>query len=138
MRLGDSVVGCALALALSGATGCVSLPGTDATGGGSAGAFDGTYDYSYQLNANGSEQNFPDAAQLVVTNGVVTSNPAGFTGQVTDSFGDVSWQGPCPVGNTGGATFTGILDQGNPKFGQGTWVCNNGGATDAWQVSNGQ
>jgi hypothetical protein len=116
--------------------GCIKYPSSSSSSG--LNAFDGTYNYSYQLNYAGTEQYYNNAAQFIVSNGQISSNPSGFSGSVTDTFGDVSFQGPCPVGNTGGATFTGILDNGNPKFGQGTWTCNNGGASDHWSVNNGQ
>ena len=39
---------------------------------------------------------------------MISSSDGTLSGSVTDTFGDVSFSGPCPVGNTGGATFTGI------------------------------
>ncbi len=100
--------------------------------------FDGTYSYSYQIDNNGTEQSFNNTAQFIVANGGITSNPAGFSGTVTDSLGDVSFTGPCPIsGNTGGATYVGTLADAAPKFGQGTWTCTTGGVSDNWQVSNG-
>ena len=100
--------------------------------------FDGTYSYSYQIDNNGTEQSNSNVAQFIVANGVITSNPAGFTGAVTDSTGDVSFTGPCPIsGNTGGATYIGQLANDTPKFGQGTWTCTTGGVSDQWQVNDG-
>jgi hypothetical protein len=100
--------------------------------------FDGTYSYSYQIDINNVEQSYNNSAQFIVTNGVITSNPAGFSGSVTDSAGAVSFTGACPIsGNTGGATFTGTLDDASPMFGQGTWTCSTGGVSDNWQVSDG-
>jgi hypothetical protein len=110
---------------------------TTSSGSGIA-TFDGTYSYSYQIDVNNVEQSYNNYAQFIVTNGVITSNPAGFTGSVTDSSGAVSFTGACPIsGNTGGATYTGTLDDASPKFGQGTWTCADGGVSDNWQVSNG-
>jgi hypothetical protein len=100
--------------------------------------FDGTYSYSYQIDINNVEQSYNNSAQFIVTNGVITSNPSGFSGSVTDSAGAVSFTGACPIsGNTGGATFTGTLDAASPMFGQGTWTCASGGVSDNWQVSDG-
>jgi hypothetical protein len=101
--------------------------------------FDGTYSYSYQIDNSGTEQSFNNTAQFIVSNGAISSNPAGFSGTVTDSTGAVSFTGPCPIsGNTGGATYLGTLDNASPKFGQGTWTCTSGGVSDNWQVGNGQ
>lgn len=56
--------------------------------------------------------------QFNVHNGVISSTPAAFAGNVLDSFGNVSFSGPCLIkdsnGNTHGtAVFTGILSGGN-------------------------
>lgn len=126
--------------------GC-NIPGLDdpsnggssstSTGSGIA-TFDGNYSYSYQIDNNGTEQSYNNTAQFIVSNGGITSNPAGLSGTVTDSLGDVSFTGPCPIsGNTGGATYVGTLADATPKFGQGTWTCTTGGVSDNWQVSNG-
>lgn len=126
--------------------GC-NIPGLDdPTAGGSSSTssgsgiatFDGTYTYSYQIDNSGTEQSNSNVAQFIVTNGVISSNPAGFAGTVTDSTGDVSFTGPCPIsGNTGGATYIGQLANDTPKFGQGTWTCTTGGVSDKWQVNDG-
>jgi len=137
-----------LAVAVLILTGC-NLPNLlgDPTSGGSSSTsssgsgitlFDGTYSYSYQIDNNGTEQSNSNVAQFIVSNGAITSNPAGFSGTVTDSTGDVSFSGPCPIsGNTGGATYIGQLANNTPKFGQGTWTCTTGGVSDHWQVSDG-
>jgi hypothetical protein len=98
--------------------------------------FDGTYSYSYQINNNGTEQSNSNIALFLVSKGVISSNPAGFAGTVTDSTGSVSFTGPCPIsGNAGGATYIGTLANDTPKFGQGTWTCTTGGVSDNWQVN---
>jgi hypothetical protein len=100
--------------------------------------FDGTYSYSYQIDNSGTEQSNSNIAQFIVSNGVISSSPAGLAGTVTDSTGDVSFTGPCPIsGNTGGATYIGQLANDTPKFGQGTWTCTSGGVSDHWQVNDG-
>jgi hypothetical protein len=113
--------------------------GTSSTSSGSGiTTFDGTYSYSYQIDNNGTEQSNSNIAQFIVSNGTITSNPAGFSGTVTDSAGDVSFVGPCPVPNSnGGATYIGQLANDTPKFGQGTWTCTTGGVSDNWQVTDG-
>ncbi|HTA73901.1 MAG TPA: hypothetical protein VK733_06495 [Gemmatimonadaceae bacterium] len=126
--------------------GC-NIPGLDdPTAGGSSSTssgsgiatFDGTYSYSYQIDNNGTEQSNSNVAQLLISNGVISSNPAGFAGSVTDSTGNVSFTGPCPIsGNTGGATYIGTVVNDTPKFGQGTWTCTTGGVSDNWQVNGG-
>ncbi|HZS62853.1 MAG TPA: hypothetical protein VFA43_26565 [Gemmatimonadaceae bacterium] len=112
--------------------------GSSSTSGSGIATFDGTYSYSYQIDNNGTEQSNSNVAQFIVTNGVITSNPAGFAGTVTDSTGQVSFTGPCPIsGNTGGATYIGQLANDAPKFGQGTWTCTTGGVSDKWEVNDG-
>lgn len=112
--------------------GCSSI--TSPSGGGSAAnKYDGVYDYSVTVRA----VVYQSPRAFVVTNGNISSNPAGFAGTVTDNFGNVRFSGPCPNGATGGAVYTGILNAGNPKFGQGKYTCNNGGAVDNWRVYNG-
>jgi hypothetical protein len=92
----------------------------------------------YQIDNNGTEQSNSNVAQFIISNGVISSNPAGFAGSVTDSTGNVSFTGPCPIsGNTGGATYIGQVVNDTPKFGQGTWTCTTGGVSDNWQVNGG-
>ena len=73
--------------------GC-NIPGLDdPTAGGSSSTssgsgiatFDGTYSYSYQIDNNGTEQSNSNVAQFIISNGVISSNPAGFAGSVSDS-----------------------------------------------------
>jgi hypothetical protein len=101
------------------------------------------YDGVYDMSVNVPPQVNPNGVIVVsgffhVSSDVISSSDGTLSGSVTDTFGNVSFTGPCPVGNTGGATFTGVLNAGNPKFGQGTWRCNNGGASSSWRVYNGQ
>ena len=110
---------------------------TDPAGGTAGGKYDGTYDFSFVINHNGTRETYVLSRYFIVTNGSISSNPAQLSGSVLDNFGNVRYSGPCPVGNTGGAVFTGILNAGNPKFGQGNWVCNNGGASESWRAYNG-
>jgi hypothetical protein len=121
--------------ALSLATGCIGATSPSSSG---SNQFDGVYDMSVAVPT----QVAPSGVIVVsgffhVTSGVISSSDNTLSGSVTDTFGDVSFSGPCPVGNTGGATFAGIIDAGNPKFGQGTWTCSNGGASSSWRVYNG-
>ena len=121
------VAGCAIA-ACSTATSPSSSSGAK---------YDGTYDFSETQNTPTGTTLFNAARYFTVANNVVSSHDGALHGNVTDNFGNVAFNGPCPV-NGGGATFTGILNAGNPKFGQGKWVCTTGGATNTWRVNNGQ
>ncbi len=106
--------------------------------------YDGTYSYSYVTKVNGLEVTMPQNFQFIVKNGVISTNPPSLHGVLVDSFGNVSFQGPClaPANQgTGTATYTGILNGGNPKNGSGSWTCDAGssspGTTDHWSVLNG-
>ena len=132
------LVGCSLPTLGDDSSTTGGSTSTNSNGGSGITTFDGTYSYSYQIDNNGTEQSYNNTAQFIVANGGITSNPAGLAGTVTDSLGDVSFTGPCPIsGNTGGATYVGTLANASPKFGQGTWTCSTGGVSDNWQVSNG-
>lgn len=98
---------------------------------------DGTYDFSFVINHGGTLQTYVLPRYFIVTNGVISSSAGDLSGSVLDNFNNVRFTGPCPVGNTGGAVFTGILNLRNPKGGQGSWVCNNGGASLSWRAYNG-
>jgi hypothetical protein len=98
---------------------------------------DGTYDFSFVYNYNGTPMTVVLPQYFIVTNGVISSNPAELSGSVLDGFGNVEFSGPCPVGD-GGAVFTGTLNLVNPLGGSGDWVCNVGGASNTWRAYNGQ
>src|ERR1035437_8629273 len=112
--------------------------GNDVTGVGGSGSnkYDGTYDFSFVINHNGTPETTVLSRYFKVTNGNISSNPPQLAGSVLDNFGNVNYSGPCPV-NSGNAVFTGILNAGNPKFGQGKWTCNNGGVSNTWRAYNG-
>ena len=97
---------------------------------------DATYDFSFVYNNNGTLQTVVLSRYLIVTNGIISSNPRESTGSVLDNFSNVRFSGPCPL-NSGGAVFTGALNLRNPKGGQGDWRCNIGGATLTWRAYNG-
>lgn len=111
-------------MTLSG--GCVGA--TDAGGD----RFDGTYDYS--VTVLGTVYQAPQS--FFVTNGTISNSDGSFSGSVLDDFGNVEFTGPCPSGSTGGAVFSGILNEGNPNFGQGSWSC-SGSPGSTWRVFNG-
>lgn len=125
------------------AAGCFDLTQPNASSPsstGTTGPFDGTYDYSFAWTDNGTQWNVNNLpAFFIVKNGVVSSTGGELSGRVTDNFGNVTFQGPCPNGSLEGANFTGILNAGNPKFGQGTYRCNGGGFDShmTWHVNNG-
>ena len=125
------------AIAAVGLTvGCMSATSPSSSG---SNQFDALYDMSVTVPTQVTPSGLIVLSGFFhVSSGVISSSDNTLSGSVTDTFGDVSFTGPCPVGNTGGATFTGILDAGNPKFGQGKWVCSNGGASNSWRVYNGQ
>ena len=125
----------AAAIALGFALGCVPSSTSPSSGGAK---YDGVYDMSVTVPPQVQPTPIVLARFFFVTNGSISSSDNTLSGSVADNFGNVTFSGPCPVGNTGGATFTGILNAGNPKFGQGTWRCANGGASSSWRVYNGQ
>ena len=97
---------------------------------------DGTYDFSFVYNQNGTLRTVVLNRYLIVRSGKISSNPSESSGSVLDNFGNVRFEGPCPV-NGGGAVYTGALNLRNPKGGQGNWRCNTGGATNTWRAYNG-
>lgn len=99
--------------------------------------YDGTYDFSEVQPTPTGTTVFTAARYWRISNNVISSSDGRFTGSVLDTFGNVRATGPCPV-NGGTATYTGIVNAGNPKFGQGTYTCNTGGAGNSWHVYNGQ
>jgi hypothetical protein len=119
-----SVILAIIAAALSG--GCVAATDDELD------RFDGTYDYS--VTVTGSV--YQVSQSFYVTNGEISNSEGNFSGSVLDDFGNVEFTGPCPSGSTGGAVYTGILNEGNPKFGQGSWSC-SGSPGSTWRVYNG-
>ncbi|HEV2644626.1 MAG TPA: hypothetical protein VGT98_18075, partial [Candidatus Elarobacter sp.] len=119
-----------LVVAISAISACSTATSPSSSSGGK---YDGTYDFSETQNTPTGTTLFNAARYFTVANNVVSSSDGALRGGVTDNFGNVTFSGPCPV-NGGGATFTGILNAGNPKFGQGKWVCAIGGATNTWRV----
>jgi hypothetical protein len=98
---------------------------------------DGTYDFSFVYTAQGgARQTVVLSRYLIVTNGIISSNPIESSGSVLDTFSNVRFTGPCPIGN-GGAVFTGVLNLRNPKGGMGSWQCNIGGVSNTWRAYNG-
>lgn len=118
-----------MALALIGAllSGCTGF-----TDSGGLTRFDATYDYSVTVlgTVYAVDQSF------YITDGVISNSEGSFSGEVVDDFGNVEFTGPCPSGSTGGAVFTGIVNEGNPNFGQGTWSC-SGSPGSTWRIYNG-
>jgi hypothetical protein len=117
-----------------GGTGCGL--GSPSGSGGSATSRDGTYDFSFAYDHNGTIETVVLPQYFIVTNGVITSNPPELSGSVLDGFGNVSFSGPCPV-NGGGAQFTGTLNLPNPLGGEGEWQCGIGGVSNTWRAYNG-
>lgn len=113
-----------IAAALSG--GCVAATDEELD------RFDGTYDYSVTVVGTV----YQVSQSFYVTNGEISNSEGSFSGSVLDDFGNVQFTGPCPSGSTGGAVYTGILNEGNPKFGQGSWSC-SGSSGSTWRVYNG-
>jgi|SRR6185312_451193 len=99
--------------------------------------YDATYDFSEVQPTPTGTTVFSAARYWRISNNVISSSDGRFSGSVTDNFGNLRATGPCPV-NGGSATFTGIVNAGNPKFGQGTYTCTTGGAGNSWHVYNGQ
>lgn len=94
-----------------------------------AASFDGTYNYVYNLNGpTGWEEHRVDNG-FIVRGGMISSNPAAFSGSV-DSSGNVRFTGPSPYGGT--ATFTGTIS--SDGTGSGTYV-DGQGLRGRWAVS---
>lgn len=96
----------------------------------------GTYDYSFNWSDGpaASNQHVNSFAKYMkITNGVIRSTDGAFYGSVLDTFGNVSFTGPCPVGS-GNATFTGVVSGAQ---GQGKYTCPSNGYTNSWHFYNG-
>lgn len=102
------------------------------------GKYDAVYDFSFVTSTPGGNQTIVlPAGFFIVKNGVISSSDNTLSGKVLDDFGNVQFTGPCPI-NNGTANFTGILNAGNPKFGQGNYTCQIGGITRTWRAYNGK
>ena len=117
-------------------TACIKVPLTNPDTGGK---YDGVYDFSFVTSTpSGNQTIVLPAGFFIVKKGVISSSDNTLSGTVTnEEFGNVQFTGPCPI-NNGIANFTGILNAGNPKFGQGNYTCQIGGITRTWRAYNGK
>ncbi len=95
--------------------------------------FDGTYDYAVVVRGQTLRAN----QAFFNRNGVVSNSEGTFSGAVLDNSGNIEFTGPCPdASSLSGGLFTGIVNEANPNFGQGTWDCGTGSG-DRWSITNG-
>ena len=97
----------------------------------------GTYDYSFNWSDGpGAANQHVNSFQryMKITNGVIRSTDGAFNGSVLNTFGNVNFTGPCPVGS-GNASFTGTVSGAQ---GQGSYTCPSNGYTNSWHFYNGQ
>jgi hypothetical protein len=102
--------------------------------------YDGTYDFSIETTGPGGSVStiVLPAGFFRIRNGQITSSDNTLTGGVTDSsFGNVKFNGPCPI-NGDGAVYTGIMAALATKNGMGEYVCNFGGIHKMWHAYNGK
>ena len=105
------------------------------------GQFDGTYDFSFTLPKQGGGQQtaVADPGFFTISNGVISSSDATIAGTVLDDFGNVRFTGPCWTSSGGIAIWTGIINaRSGPKFGEGTYVCQNNIKGGSWHAYNGK
>lgn len=102
---------------------------------GSLSQFNGVYDWTITVrDVTGTCQHC-----VTIRNARVSNNDGTFFGGSIDDFGNLTFNGPCPVGGDAMGTFTGKPGGlASPQW-LGTWTCSDGsagGATSTWKIFN--
>ena len=97
--------------------------------------YDGTYNFILK-NVHGETGHCNNC--VFIKNGQISSSDSHIYNLRIDSFGNIIFNGPCPVGSPAVGTFEGKIGGYHPTQWEGGWTCDDGasgGTESRWQMS---
>ncbi|MGD0566550.1 MAG: hypothetical protein ABSA34_04370 [Candidatus Goldiibacteriota bacterium] len=100
-------------------------------------SYNGTYNWSL-TNVGGI--NSSCSSCVFINNGQISNTDGSFSNLNIDSFGNISFNGPCPTGGVGPGYFSGKSGGLSRPQWSGTWTCaggDAGGPNSIWTIYQG-
>ena len=97
--------------------------------------YDGTYNL-FMGNVHGQTRHCYNC--VFIENGQISSSESHIYNAIFDSFGNIVFNGPCPIGSPAVGIFEGKIGGFHPNEWEGTWTCDDGssgGTESRWKIS---